>query len=201
MGKVYAYIRVSTDKQTVENQRFAINIYCQKQGFQVNEWVEEIVSGTKRAKDRLLGGLIDKLQTGDMLICSELSRVGRSMGEFFLIIDNCFQRKITVHGIKEGFRSNERTSMYMAGIYAVFAQMERDRISDRTKEALAKRKADGMILGRKKGEKPKNTKFSKLKPQILEMLNSGKTKIEISEKLGISREHITRFLRNKPDTK
>ena len=76
---IYGYIRVSTDRQTVENQRFEINQFCEKQQIVVNKWIEETISGTKEVQERQLGKLPKKMKKGDVLICSELSRLGRNL--------------------------------------------------------------------------------------------------------------------------
>jgi DNA invertase Pin-like site-specific DNA recombinase len=194
---IYAYIRVSTDKQTVENQRFAIEQYAQREGSSIGKWVEEVVSGTKTADERLLGGLLDDLKKGDTLIVSELSRIGRSILDVFTTFEVIKRKQITLIGIKEGFNSGQKMSKIMLTLSAMFAEMERDRISERTKEALAKRKADGVVLGRRKGFKIDviNRKLGRHRDEIAAMMAKGKLNIsQVCRDFGVTRKTVYRYV-------
>ena len=98
---IYGYIRVSTDKQTVENQRFEINKFCKRQDIQIDEWIEETISGTKEVEKRRLGKLLKRLQKGDILICSELSRLGRSLFMIMDMLSACIKKEIQLWTIKD----------------------------------------------------------------------------------------------------
>ena len=145
---IYAYIRVSTDKQTVENQRFEIEKFARIRELNIDKWISETVSGTKSAKKRKLGSLIKKLKKGDTLIASEISRLGRRLMEVMSILNTLMQKNITVFTVKEKYElGNNIQSQILAFAFGLSAQIERDLISQRTKEGLARRVAEGQKLG------------------------------------------------------
>ena len=194
---IYAYIRVSTDKQTVENQRFAIEQYAQKEGTSIDKWVEEVVSGTKTSDERLLGGLLEELNRDDTLIVSELSRIGRSILDVFTTFEIIKKKRIALIGIKEGFNSEQKMSKVMLTLSAMFAEIERDRISERTKEALQKRKADGVILGRRKGFKLNmiNRKLNGHRDEIEAMMIKGTLNVSRAcREFGVTRKTFYRYI-------
>ena len=100
----YGYIRVSTDKQTVENQRHEINCFCQQQGLTIDGWIEETISGTKGVDKRKLGRLLRKVQAGDLIICAELSRLGRNLFMIMQILSICMGKECRVWTVKDGYR-------------------------------------------------------------------------------------------------
>ena len=127
---IYAYIRVSTDKQTVENQRFEIENFAKRQEIHIDKWVSETVSGTQSAKKRKLGPLIKKLKKGDTLIASEISRLGRRLMEVMSILNTLMTKKITVLTVKEKYElGNNIQSQILAFAFGLSAQIERDLIS------------------------------------------------------------------------
>ena len=160
---VYGYIRVSTDKQTVENQRFEINKYCDFVKLPVDKWIEETVSGTKDPEDRKLGKVLKQMHKTDILICAELSRLGRNLLMIMAILNQCMKQEIQVWTIKDNYRlGTDISSKVLAFAFGLSAEIERNLISQRTKEALARKKAEGVILGRPKGRKSSHTKLSVL---------------------------------------
>ena len=149
---IYAYIRVSTDKQTVENQRFEINRFAKQRDFQIDVWVEETVSGTRSAKDRKLGVLLKRIKKGDTLIVSEISRLGRRLMEVMSILNACMLKNVILLTVKEKYElGNNIQSQILAFAFSLSAQIERDLISQRTREGLARRIASGQKLGRPMG--------------------------------------------------
>ncbi|BAS17590.1 transposon Tn2501 resolvase [Arthrobacter sp. Hiyo8] len=149
MAKVIAYVRVSTDKQELENQRYEIQKYCDNHSITVDEWDEEVVSGTVRVKDRKVGALLDRLEAGDMLIVSEISRISRSIVTVLNSIQLCIDRNVQVVSIKENITfADNLNSKVMAVAFGLAAEIERSMISARTKEALARKKSEGVVLGR-----------------------------------------------------
>ena len=149
---VYGYIRVSTDKQTVENQRFEILNYAVSKGIFIDSWIEETISGTKSPSKRRLGLLLDKVREGDIIICSELSRLGRSLLMIMSILNRLMEKKCIVYTIKDNYvLGDDIQSKVLAFAFGLSAEIERNLISQRTTEALKKRKADGIILGRPRG--------------------------------------------------
>lgn len=149
---IYGYIRVSTDKQTVENQRYEIKRFCRENSLEVDRWISETISGTKEVDKRLLGKLLDGVQQGDIIICSEISRLGRSMFMIMSVLNRCMEIGAKVWTIKDNYRlGDDITSKVLAFAFGLSAEIERKLISQRTKEALARRKAEGVKLGRPPG--------------------------------------------------
>ena len=133
---IYGYIRVSTDKQTVENQRFEIENYCKERNLLVASWIEETISGTKKVDERKLGKLLGKVKKGDIIICAELSRLGRNMFMIMSILNYCMENEIKVWTIKDGYKlGDDLTSKVLAFAFGLSAEIERNLISQRTKEA------------------------------------------------------------------
>ena len=194
---IYGYIRVSTDKQTVENQRFEIAEFCEKSGIEVENWIEETISGTKKIDKRKLGGLLDNLQNGDVLICSELSRLGRSLFMIMSILNMCMDKDVHVWTIKENYRlgSNINSKVY-AFAFGLSAEIERDLISQRTREALSRMKSQGIHLGRPQGARSCEIKLTGKDEQIRKMLAQGMPKVKIAQKLGVDRTTLWRFLQS-----
>ena len=199
---VYGYIRVSTDRQTVENQRFEISRFAQRQNLQVDGWIEETISGTKNYTKRGLGRLLKKVRKGDLIICAELSRLGRSLFMIMEILNICMNKECRVWTIKDGYRlGDDIQSKVLAFAFGLSAEIERNLISQRTKEALARKKADGVILGRPKGKSPiPNQKCEKNREWIREMISRGMPKSNIAKNLHIARGTLYRFLSNAATT-
>lgn len=181
---VYAYIRVSTDKQTVENQRFEVQNFANSRRLVIDKWVSETASGTKAAKDRKLGPLLKKMKKGDTLILSEISRLGRNLMGIMSTLHLCMTKETFVLTVKEGYElGNNINSQVLAFAFGLSAQIERELISQRTKEGLARRKAAGQKLGRHKGGKNSHYKLSGKENLIRSMLEAGCSKAAISRKL------------------
>ena len=195
---IYGYIRVSTDKQTVENQRFEINQYIKNSNLKVDEWIEETISGTISPDKRNLGKLIEKTKEGDIIICSELSRLGRSMFMIMSILNILMERGVIIYTVKEHYKLGEDlTSKVLAFAFSISAEIERTLISQRTKEALQRKKSEGLILGRPKGKKNSHYKLDGYEFMIVSMLNKGYTKKSISEHLGVSISTLYQFMKDK----
>ena len=144
---VYAYIRVSQDRQNTENQRFEILKFADQRKLVVDEWVEETVSGTKSVWSRKLGHLIADLGAEDLLITTELSRLGRSLMEVMSVLHDLMRRNVKVFTIKEQYELGDNiNSKVPAFAFSLSAEIERQLISQRTKEAMARKKAGGATL-------------------------------------------------------
>jgi len=192
---VYGYIRVSTDRQTVENQRFEINEFCKKNNVEVVKWIDETISGTKEVDKRKLGGLLGKMQKGDILICSELSRLGRNLLMIMSILNVCMEKEVQVWTIKDNYRlGNDISSKVLAFAFGLSAEIERNLISQRTKEALARMKSEGIHVGRPRGAKSKVIKLTGKEEQIKKMLKQKTAKIKIAKQLGVHRSTLRRFI-------
>lgn len=149
---IYGYIRVSSDKQTVENQRFEINNFCERNKLVIDGWIEETISGTKSYNKRELGKLLKRVQKDDLIICAELSRLGRNLFMIMEILNICMTKECKVWTIKDNYRLGEDIqSKVLAFAFGLSAEIERNLISQRTREALARKKAEGITLGRPKG--------------------------------------------------
>lgn len=192
---VFGYIRVSSDKQTVENQRFEINRFCESHNMIVDKWFEETISGTKEVKKRELGKLLRKMNEGDTLICSELSRLGRTLFMIMSILNECMKRGIKIWTIKDNYRlGDDISSKVLAFAFGLAAEIERNLISQRTKEALARKKAEGVILGRPKGRKSSTTKLTGREKRIKELLDAGVSYSAIGRLLKVHRFTVTKFV-------
>ncbi|MDO4782650.1 MAG: master DNA invertase Mpi family serine-type recombinase [Capnocytophaga felis] len=195
---IYGYIRVSTDKQTVENQRFEINQFCNRQEMVIEKWIEETISGAKNIQDRKLGKLLKRMKKGDILICSELSRLGRNLLMIMGILNECMNRDIQVWTIKDNYRlGSDINSKVLAFAFGLSAEIERNLISQRTKEALARKKAEGVVLGRPKGRKSSKTKLTGQEKQIKELLDKKVSYSAIGRILGVHRLTVSSFVREK----
>jgi len=192
---IYGYIRVSTDKQTVKNQRYEISQFCEKNLLCVNKWIEEVISGTKKVEERKLGKLIKKMKKDDVLICSELSRLGRNLLMIMSILNECMNRNIQVWTIKDNYRlGNDISSKVLAFAFGLSSEIERNLISQRTKEALARKRAEGVILGRPKGSKSKKKKLSGKESEINELINKKISKSAIARVFSVHRLTVVKFL-------
>ena len=186
---VYGYIRVSTDRQTVENQRFEIKNFCKKEALKVDTWIEETISGTKDVDKRKLGTLLAKMQRGDILICSDLLMI-------MAILNECMKNDIQVWTIKDNYRlGSDISSKVLAFAFGLSAEIERNLISQRTKEALARKKAEGVFIGRPKGSLSKKVKLTGKEKEIQKYIKQGLSQREISLKLKVSKGTVNRFIK------
>lgn len=195
---IYGYIRVSSDKQTVENQRYEINGFCEKQQIIIDRWIEETITGTKDIEHRALGKLLNKMKKDDVLVCSELSRLGRNLLMIMGILNQCMKKDVQVWTIKDNYRlGNDINSKVLAFAFGLSAEIERNLISQRTKEALARKKAEGVILGRPKGRKSSKTKLTGQERKIKELLNSKVSYCAIARMLKVNRMTVAKFVQER----
>ncbi len=185
----YGYIRVSTDRQTVENQRFELERFCAANGLRVDRWVEETISGTVSWNRRALGRCLRRTRPGDLLVCAELSRLGRSLFMILEVLNYCLGHRVRVWTVKDGYRlGDDIVSKVIAFAFGLSAEIERSLISQRTREALARRRAAGLPLDRPRGCSP-TPKCARFERAIRRHLA-----------LGHSHSHICRHLRIDPST-
>lgn len=198
MVLVYGYIRVSTDKQTVENQRFEITRFCTAQGLSVDGWIEETASGAKAYEKRQLGDLLRDIRPGDLILCSELSRLGRSLFMIMEILSLCMSRECRVWTVKDGYRlGDDIQSKVLAFAFGLSAEIERTLISQRTTEALARKRAEGVRLGRPKGALSKSVKLSGKEDAIRVLRAEGHTWAAIARLLHVDRSTLVRFAKKR----
>ena len=198
-GQTIGYIRVSSDKQTVDNQRLAILEYCQAHKLAVNEWIEIEMSSRKSTKQRRIEELMERLQKGDTLIVSELSRLARSVGQIATIVDTLIRNGVRIICLKESIDLNgskDMTSKVMITMFSLFAEIERDLISERTKEGLKRARAQGKLLGRPKGI-PGKSKLDGKEQEIEDLLSKGVTKANIARICGVGATTMSHFIRTR----
>jgi DNA invertase Pin-like site-specific DNA recombinase len=174
MGKTIAYLRASTDKQDIKNQQFEILAYANPHRITIDEWVEITISSRKTPKQRRLDEVLEKLADADTLIVTELSRLGRSMAEVVALVNRLMERKIRLIITKQGLRldQHDMNSKVNIAIFSLLAELERDLISLRTKEALAAKRASGIKLGKPRGT-IQASEFDKDRERIEELLKLG----------------------------
>lgn len=192
---IYGYIRVSSDKQTVENQRFEINNFCERESIKVDGWIEETISGTKAYDKRELGKLLKKVKKDDLIICAELSRLGRNLFMIMEILNICMTKECKVWTIKDNYRlGDDIQSKVLAFAFGLSAEIERNLISQRTKEALARKRSEGVVLGRPSGRKSSNVKLSGKEETIRELRKQKVPKAQIARIFGVSRDTVSKFI-------
>ena len=185
MSKTVAYIRTSTDKQDIKNQRHEILEYGNREGMHIDEFIEVTISSGQSSRKRRIEELQERLEPGDTLLVTELSRLGRSTGEVIILINDLVAYDVTITIIKQNLRLSSDlknvTSKVMVTLLALFAEIERDFISLRTKEALASKKAQGVILGKPKGTIQASI-YDKDRGRIEELLSLGVPQKRIIER-------------------
>ena len=195
---IYGYIRVSSDKQTVENQRFEIEKFCEREGYKVDGWIEETISGIKNYDKRKLGLLLEKVKKEDVIICSELSRLGRNLFMIMEILNVCMIKECRVWTIKDNYRlGDDIQSKVLAFAFGLSAEIERNLISQRTKEALARKKSEGVILGRPKGRKSSKVKLSGKEEIVQELLNQNVSITQIAKIYNVHRNTVSKFIKER----
>lgn len=193
---IVAYLRVSTGKQNLENQKEEIRKFAQDKGWNIDKWVEEVVSGTTSQKYRKLGNLLKKLKKGDTLIVTEISRLSRTLTEIMTIMGLSLKKGVNIYTTKEKYTFDDTiNSKVLCFAFGLVAEIERNLISMRTKEALALRKAEGVPLGRKRGSNTKIIYLKECKGQIMSMQDRGLSKSRICRELKVSRGTFYKYLK------
>ncbi|MBP5674884.1 master DNA invertase Mpi family serine-type recombinase [Candidatus Saccharibacteria bacterium] len=194
---IYGYIRVSTIKQTVENQRFEIKRFCKKERLHIDGWIEETISGTKDPSERELGRLLKNVKKGDVIICVELSRLGRNLFMIMQILNLCMKKEVQVWTIKDNYRlGDDIQAKVLAFAFGLSAEIERNLISQRTKEAMDRLKAEGKHLGRPVGyvAPKKSYKLYGKDDKIVRMMNCGTSWTKMATSLKCNRQTLQRYV-------
>jgi DNA invertase Pin-like site-specific DNA recombinase len=197
--KTIAYVRVSKDSQDVRNQRLAILEFARQEKFEISEFMELSVSSRRSPKARQIDLLMAQLESGDTLVVSELSRMGRSVGEMITTVDALVKQQIRLMAIKEGIRlegKQDLQSKVMVTLFSLFADIERELISMRTKEGLAAARASGTRLGRPKG-KLGQSKLTGKEDEIQRLLHLKVSKASIAKITGVDRSTLYHFMQSR----
>ena len=193
---VIAYIRVSTQEQSYQGQRHEIELWSRQNRISVDKWVEEKVSGLRNIQERTLGKVIGKMKEGDLLVCTELSRLGRNMMMVMSILNLCSEKNIRIKSIKDKFElSDSLHSKIIAFAFSLAAEIERNLIAERTREALAAKKAEGIKLGRPCGKSRERQRYDRMRGDVFRMLDQKKTRKEIADRIGIHPNTLSRYLK------
>jgi DNA invertase Pin-like site-specific DNA recombinase len=193
MARTIGYLRVSTADQDVEKNKADILKLANDKQLGNVRWIEEKISGVKDWKKRELGAVFNTLKKGDTVVVSELSRLGRSTLQILEIMQLAKQREIAVHAVKGSWTLNgSMESKIVLTMLAMIAEIERDLISERTKEGLRARKEAGVVLGRPKG--PGKSKLDKHKEEIFALLKNGSTKTFVAKRYGTSVPNLFNWL-------
>ena len=199
MGETIGYIRVSTDRQTVDNQRLAILDYCHRNKFQVDDWIDVNMSSRRTPAQRRIDELLERLKEGDRLIVAELSRLARSVGQIAVTVSTLLKKKVRFISIKESISLNggqDMQSKVMITMFSLFSEIERDLISERTKEGLKRARAEGKLLGRPKGTIGKS-KLDGKENEIKTFLKGGINKTNIARYLNVSWSTLENFIKTR----
>ncbi len=184
----YGYIRVSTIHQNLENQQLEIERFCRNNGLKIDSWIEEKISGTKRPETRKLGKvLMSKVQKGDLVICTEISRFGRSLIMIMNVLQYFLENGVKVWTIKDSYRlGDDIQSKVLAFAFGLSAEIERQLISERTKLGLNRARKEGKVLGRRKGRKSSTYKLTSKDGYIINEILRGRTKSSLARELGVA---------------
>lgn len=194
---VYAYIRVSTAEQSSSSQEYEIRHWAEKEGIVIGKWESESVSGIVPPARRKLGRLIRRMKAEDLLVCTEISRLGRNMLMIMSILNDCASRNIRIHTIKDNFDLNNNiNSKIIAFAFALAAEIERNLISQRTKEALADRKAAGVRLGRPPGSYKRRVEVMRDLSRIRARMTAGEHLSAIAREYGIHSNTLLNYLKS-----
>lgn len=190
---IYGYCRISTSQQTVLNQRHEIQAFAEKNNLKIDKWLDEVISSRKPLNERKLGKLLKKLKKGDILIASELSRLGRNLLEVMSILQFALERECQIWTLKENYRLGaDIQSKVLAFAFSLASEIERQLISERTKNSLQRLKDEGKHLGRPYGFTYK--KLEKKHNKIKELLDKNVSKAEIARLMGCTWATLHRYI-------
>lgn len=197
---VIAYVRVSTNKQHLDNQKEEILRFADGKNIEVDRWLCEVVNGRKSRHERGLSDMLSRLRRGDTLIVTELSRLSRTMLEIMGILNMCMEKQITLYSTKDGYAFEDNINSKVLGFaFGLVAEIERNLISQRTKEALMKRKLDGQVLGRPKGSLSGQNKLKGNMEHIMKMRQEKHSYVDIAKTYGVSRGTLYAFMKEQTD--
>lgn len=192
---IYGYIRISTDHQTTENQKFEIEQFCHQNNMNIDKWIIETISTKKNLKERKLGRLLNRIQTNDIIITTELSRLGRNLLQVMGLLHQCMCIGCQVWTLKEHYRLGQTIeSKVLAFAFGLSAEIERNLISQRTTEALHRLRQEGKVLGRPKGKRNKTHKLDTKRIYIQTLLQKRTSKNKMAKLLKVDIKTLNRFI-------
>jgi DNA invertase Pin-like site-specific DNA recombinase len=194
--QIIAYLRVSTSDQDINSQKLELHEYARRNDIKINKFVEVKSSSRKSTKDRKIDELLESLHAGDLLLVSELSRLGRSVGQIIKIVDTLIKQQIRFVAVKESIKINGTQNIQtktMITMFGLFAEIERDLISERTKQGLLAAKQKGKLLGRPKGSG--KSKLDQFKIEIEALLKNGSSKTFIAKRYKTSLPNLYKWLK------
>ena len=194
--QVIAYLRISTGAQDLNAQKLELLEYSRRNDIKIDMFIKVEVSSRKSTKDRKIDKLLEKLQAGDLLLVSELSRLGRSVGQIIQIVDALIKKQVLLVAVKESIKINGKQNIQtktMITMFGLFAEIERDLISERTKQGLAAARKSGKTLGRPKGYG--KSKLDDFKPEIEALLKNGRSKTFIAKRYKTSLPNLYKWLK------
>ena len=195
-ARTIAYLRISTEEQDLNNQKLELHEYARRHNLTIDDFIEIEVSTRKSPQARRIDELMENLQSNDLLLVSELSRLGRSVGQIIQIIDSLVKNKVRFVAVKEGIRINGKQDIQtktMITMFALFAEIERDLISERTKQGLIAAKKKGKQLGRPKGSG--KSKLDEFKPEIEALLKNGSSKTFVAKRYRTSLPNFYKWMK------
>jgi DNA invertase Pin-like site-specific DNA recombinase len=197
--KTLAYLRVSTDKQDLDSQRLEILDHARKERIRIDDFMLVESSSGRSDKHRRIDELLGRMNPGDGLIVSELSRLGRSLGQIIRLVDELIKREVSFTSVKENIRihgEQDIQTKVMVAMFGLFAEIERDLISQRTKQGLAAAREKGKLLGRPKGSLGKS-KLDGKEEEIQNFLAKGVSMASLARIMDVSRSTLYSFIRNR----
>jgi DNA invertase Pin-like site-specific DNA recombinase len=197
--KTVAYLRISTGSQDLANQKLAVRDYARRERFAIDRFVEAQASSRKGRDQRRVEELLGEMAAGDRLVVSELSRLGRSLGQVIQLVDELVKRKVRFIAIKEAIRFEGKQDMQtkvMVALFGLFAEVERDTISERTKEGLVAARARGRLLGRPNGSRGRS-KLDGKEGEIRMLLEKEVSRASIAKIMGVSSTNLRHFIRTR----
>ena len=193
---IYGYIRTSTDKQNNENQHFEIEQFAKNNNITIDKWIEETISSRNSLDERKLGKLLKKIKQDDIIIASELSRLGHNLLQVMSILHHCMNIGCQVWTIKDNYKlGSDIQSKVLAFAFGLSAEIERNLISQRTKRCLDRLRAEGKHIGRNKGSKNKLTKLSGKDDLIKTLLSQNIQKKQIAKMLKVDYTTLYKFIK------
>ena len=195
-ARTVAYLRVSTEEQDLNNHKLELHEYARRHNLSIDDFIEIEISSRKQVQARRINELMDNLKNGDLLLVTELSRLGRSVGQIIQIIDALVKNEVRFVAVKESIKINGRQDIQTKTIitmFALFAEIERDLISQRTKQGLIAARKKGKQLGRPKGSG--KSKLDEYKPEIVALSNNGSTKTFVAKRYKTSLPNFYKWMK------